>query len=73
MMEQFEEFNATSLYCPKCKSAMPVRQRLLLVLPDGDLLEYVCARCGESLAKKKTRAGLVPGSSSGAGGRPRYM
>lgn len=72
-MDQFNEFNATTLYCPKCKSAMPVRERLLLVLPDGDLFEYVCARCAEPLAKKKTRAGQLPGSSRGAGGRPQYM
>ena len=29
----FEEFEATSLYCPRCKAAVPVRKRLLLVLP----------------------------------------
>ena len=31
---QFENFTASSLYCEKCKAAMPVRERLLLVLPD---------------------------------------
>ena len=51
--DSFEEFTATQLYCPKCKVAQPVRERLLLVLPTGDLSEYVCARCGTSVAKKQ--------------------
>jgi DNA-directed RNA polymerase subunit RPC12/RpoP len=48
----FEEFEATSLYCPHCKSAMPVRKRLLLVLPEGDEYEYLCARCSTSVGTK---------------------
>src|SRR5919201_1786249 len=35
--QQFENFTASSLYCEKCKAAMPVRERLLLVLPDGEI------------------------------------
>lgn len=46
---------ASELYCPKCKAAMPVRQRLLLVLPDGELHEYLCVRCGSSLGERTTR------------------
>ena len=73
-MEQFEEFNATALHCPKCNAAVRVRARLLLVLPDGELVEYVCARCGESLAKKKSRAGRFSSAPPpGAPGRPRYL
>jgi len=34
---------------------MPVRELLLLVLPDGDLYEYRCARCGEVLGKRKVQ------------------
>jgi hypothetical protein len=30
-----------------------VRERLLLVLPDGDLFEYLCARCGTSAGTRK--------------------
>lgn len=54
MQEQFKQFNATSLFCPKCNVANPVRERLLLVLPDGDLMDYVCVRCGTSVGKRKT-------------------
>jgi len=36
---QFENFTASSLYCEKCKAAMPVRERLLLVLPDRELYD----------------------------------
>lgn len=51
----YKDFDATQLYCPKCRSAMPVRKRLLLVLPDGDKYEYRCARCSESLGTKLDR------------------
>jgi uncharacterized protein YbaR (Trm112 family) len=46
---------ASELYCPRCKAAMPVRERLLLVLPDGELHEYLCVRCGSSLGERTTR------------------
>jgi hypothetical protein len=48
----FEEFEATSLYCPHCKSAVPVRKRLLLVLPEGDEYEYLCNYCSTSVGTK---------------------
>jgi methionyl-tRNA synthetase len=51
----FKEFDATQLYCPKCKAAMPVRKRLLLILPEGDKYEYKCANCAESLGTKMDR------------------
>ncbi|MBW1659937.1 MAG: cytoplasmic protein [Deltaproteobacteria bacterium] len=51
--DQFQNLNATSLYCPKCKAAMPVVERLLLILPDGELYEYKCRRCGTSLGERK--------------------
>jgi hypothetical protein len=48
----FEQFEATSLYCPKCKAAVPVRKKLLLVLPEGDEYEYLCAYCSSSVGTK---------------------
>jgi hypothetical protein len=51
----YEQFNATALFCPNCKTATPTRERLLLVLPDGDLYEYRCAECGTSVGKKKAQ------------------
>jgi hypothetical protein len=48
----FEQFEATSLYCPRCKEAVPVRKRLLLVLPEGDEYEYLCAYCSSSVGTK---------------------
>lgn len=50
--DSYEEFEAYSLYCPKCKQAMPVRKRLLLVLPNGNKYEYVCSVCATSLGSK---------------------
>jgi len=42
----FEELQAAVLYCSRCQAARPVRERLLLVLPDGELHEYLCRGCG---------------------------
>ena len=39
-------------YCPKCKRAVPVRKRLLLVLPEGDKYEYLCSICAEPVGSK---------------------
>jgi hypothetical protein len=50
---QFEEFQASVLFCNRCNVAQPVRERLLLVLPDGDLYEYLCSVCNTSLGKRK--------------------
>ena len=52
---QFGSFHATMLYCPKCKEATPVRSRLLLVLPDGELHEYLCQYCGTSVGTKTVK------------------
>jgi hypothetical protein len=59
MTQQFGNFTATELYCPKCKRAQPVRERLLLVLPSGELHEMVCARCSESLGKRTVSGPMV--------------
>jgi hypothetical protein len=32
-----------------------VRERLLLVLPDGELREYLCSVCGDSVGKRTLR------------------
>jgi hypothetical protein len=52
MAPQFGKFTASELYCPKCQCAQPVRERLLLVLPSGELHEFVCSRCASSLGKR---------------------
>ena len=39
--QQFENFTASSLYCAKCKAAMPVRERLLLILPDKEIFDVI--------------------------------
>jgi hypothetical protein len=48
----YKEFDATELYCPRCKQPVPVRKRLLLVLPQGDKYEYLCAYCAEAVGTK---------------------
>ncbi|MGI8891322.1 MAG: hypothetical protein ACR2G0_11145 [Chthoniobacterales bacterium] len=55
--KQFESFTASSLYCEKCKTAMPVRERLLLVLPDRELYDYRCTNCGSSVGQREVTAG----------------
>jgi hypothetical protein len=54
--QQFESFRATSLYCKKCGAAMPVRERLLLVLPDREIFDYLCTVCGESVGSREVTA-----------------
>ena len=54
---QFENLRASSLYCNKCKAAMPVRERLLLILPDKEIFDYLCTGCASSLGKKEITAG----------------
>jgi hypothetical protein len=44
---------AVSLYCPTCKKAVPVRKRLLLVLPGENLYEYLCRYCSTSVGEKR--------------------
>jgi hypothetical protein len=57
---QFEEFQASALFCARCQAAQPVRERLLLVLPDGDLYEYLCSACGSSVGKRKAEIAPPP-------------
>jgi len=58
--QSFEEFQASSLFCGRCQSAQPVRERLLLVLPDGELHEYLCSACGSSVGTRKVTAAAPP-------------
>jgi hypothetical protein len=58
---QFDQFEATELYCPKCRKAVPVRKFLLLILPDGDKYEYRCAFCGTKVGDKMDRNGQFYG------------
>ena len=48
----YEQFEASALFCTRCRQAVPVRKRLLLVLPDGDKYEYLCSYCSHSLGTK---------------------
>jgi hypothetical protein len=54
---QFENFTASSLYCEKCQAAMPVRERLLLVLPEKEIFDYLCTECGSSVGQREVTAG----------------
>ena len=51
----FRDLDATELYCAQCKMAVPVRKRLLLVLPEGDKYEYFCPYCAETVGVKIDR------------------
>jgi len=56
--ESFQELQASVLFCNGCRAPRPVRERMLLYLPDGELHEYRCSACGAVLGKRK-----VSGSS----------
>ena len=53
----FDQFEATELYCSKCGRAVPVRKSLLLILPEGDKYEYRCQHCGSTVGDKMDRSG----------------
>ncbi|HDQ04281.1 MAG TPA: cytoplasmic protein [Deltaproteobacteria bacterium] len=57
MMQSYSDFDATELFCPQCKKSVPVRKRLLLILPQGEKYDYSCVFCqtsvGDKLVKEK--------------------
>jgi len=50
--DAFKQLEASLLFCPKCREAMPVRKRLLLILPQGNKFEYLCTSCGSICGDK---------------------
>lgn len=59
----FERFEASLLACPKCRRAVKVRKRLLLILPEGDKYEYLCPECGSTCGttvQKDNASGRTP-------------
>lgn len=66
MSGKFDSLRASSLYCRRCGRAMPVRERLLLVLPDREIYDYLCAGCADSLGSREVTAG----NRQRAGARP---
>jgi hypothetical protein len=50
--QQYKDFDATELFCPRCRRSVPVRKRLLLVLSEGEKYDYTCAYCGTSAGDK---------------------
>jgi len=57
MSGQFESLRASSLFCRRCGRAMPVRERLLLVLPDKEIYDYLCTGCADSVGQREVTAG----------------
>jgi hypothetical protein len=70
-MSQFENLRASSLFCRKCDKAMPVRESLLLVLPDKEIYDYLCTSCSSSLGHREVSAGELMMARAGAGRRGR--
>lgn len=68
-MSQFENLRASSLYCNKCAKAMPVRESLLLVLPDKEIYDYLCTECSSSLGRREVSAGELMMARSSMRGR----
>jgi len=55
-MKQFDKLRASELHCTKCKGLRPVRERLLLLLPGGEIHAYRCATCGETLGTREVKS-----------------
>jgi hypothetical protein len=71
--QQFENFTASSLYCQKCQATMPVRERLLLVLPDKEIFDYLCTGCSSSVGQREVSAGEKIKARAMAPKRPRSI
>jgi DNA-directed RNA polymerase subunit RPC12/RpoP len=56
MRKQFDSLRASQLHCPRCERLQPVRERLLLVLPGGEIHDYRCTVCGASLGTREVKA-----------------
>ena len=54
---QFEQLRATHLYCPTCRRSMPTREKLLLIVPGGDLYGYFCTHCGADVGTRTNIGG----------------
>jgi len=50
---------------------MPVRERLLLVLPDREIYDYLCTECGSSVGRREITAGEKLMAQAVAGRRRR--
>ena len=50
--ESFQQLEASLLYCPQCRQAMPVRKKLFLILPEGEKYEYLCVQCASTCGTK---------------------
>ena len=50
--DSFKEFEASTLFCGRCKRATPVKKKLLLVLPTGNKYDYTCSVCGSGVGGK---------------------
>ena len=66
MSGQFDSLRASSLYCRRCGQAMPVRERLLLVLPDKEVYDYLCTGCADSVGQREVTAGELLRARAGA-------
>jgi len=45
---------------------MPVRERLLLVLPGKEIYDYLCTGCASSVGQREVTAAAKSGSGNGA-------
>jgi hypothetical protein len=71
MSGQFESLRASSLFCRRCGQAMPVRERLLLVLPDKEIYDYLCTGCADSVGQREVTAGELRRAAGPRRGRVR--
>ncbi|MCP5523324.1 MAG: hypothetical protein H7A46_17450 [Verrucomicrobiales bacterium] len=71
MNRQFGDLEASELYCPKCGRSQPVRERLLLILPTGEIHEYRCARCLTSLGQRTVTGPAIQGARPAPAAHPR--
>ncbi len=59
MSQRSLRLTASALFCKACDAAMPIRERLLLVLPEKELYECLCSHCGAVVGSRTVSAAEV--------------
>ncbi len=66
--DSYGSLEVSEMYCARCKRAQPVRQHLLLVLPNGNQYEYRCSVCASSVGSKQDDDPTAFAETLGLGG-----
>ena len=71
--KDFEELEASQLFCPTCRRAMPVRKRLFLVLLDKEMFDSSALGVAPWWGKRSSRGGVPLNGRESEGRRAQFL